>query len=169
MLKKIALIILCGLSLSVFAQEPKFGHINSVEILSLMPEKANIEKSISDLNNQWNIELTKLRDEYYNKIKEYQDKLTKNMPESIKAARQSEIAELEKRIAALQKTANEDLQKKQQDLFAPVIEKVRKAIYDVGIENELLYVFDTSTQSIIFQSPKSNDISALVKKKLNLK
>lgn len=169
MIKKIKLLILCCLSLSAFGQEAKFGHINSVEILSLMPEKANIEKSINDLNNQWNSELTKLRNEYYDKIKEYQDKLTKNMPESIKAARQSEIAELEKRIAALQKTANEDLQKKQQDLFAPVIEKVRKAINEVGIENDLLYIFDTSTQSIIFQSPKSNDISALVKKKLNLK
>ena len=169
MFKYISLAILCSLSFSSFAQEVKFGHINSVEILSMMPEKANIEKSINDLNTQWNTELTKLRDEYYDKIKEYQDKLTKNMPESIKAARQSEIAELEKRIASLQKTANEDLQKKQQDLFAPVVEKVKKAIYEVGIENDLLYVFDTSTQGIIFQSPKSNDITILVKKKLNLK
>jgi outer membrane protein len=168
MLRKTILLIICILSINAFAQEAKFGHINSIEILSMMPEKANIEKSISELNNQWNNELTKLRDEYYVKIKAYQDKL-KTMPESIKAARQSEIAELEKRITSLQKTANEDLQKKQQDLFAPVVEKVKKAIYDVGIENDLLYVFDTSTQGIIFQSPKSNDITTMVKAKLNLK
>jgi len=169
MLRKIAFIVVCCLSMSVFSQEPKFGHINSVEILSMMPEKENIEKSINDLNEQWNTELTKLRDEYFTKIKEYQDKLNKNMPESIKAARQSEIAELEKRIATLQKTANDDLQKKQQELFAPVIEKVKKAINEVGTENNLLYIFDLSTQGIIYQSPKSNDITALVKNKLNLK
>jgi outer membrane protein len=170
MLKKIAFIVVCCLSMSVFSQEPKFGHINSVEILSMMPEKANIEKSINELNSQWNAELTKLRDEYYTKIKDYQDKMNNNnMLESIKAARQSEITELEKRIAALQKTANEDLQKKQQELFAPVIEKVRKAINEVGAENDLLYIFDLSTQGIIYQSPKSNDITALVKNKLNLK
>ena len=169
MLRKIAFIVVCCLSMSVFAQEPKFGHINSVEILSMMPEKANIEKSINDLNEQWNTELTKLRDEYYTKIKEYQDKMNNNMLESIKAARQSEITELEKRIAALQKTANEDLQKKQQELFAPVIEKVKKAINEVGAENDLLYIFDLSTQGIIYQSPKSNDITSLVKNKLNLK
>jgi len=168
MTRKVLLIVLCTLSLNVFAQEAKFGHINSVEILSLMPEKANIEKSINELNNQWSAELTKLRDEYYTKIKAYQDKL-KTMPESIKAVRQSEIAELEKRITSLQKSANEDLQKKQQELFAPVVEKVKKAIHDVGIENDLLYIFDTSTQGIIFQSPKSNDITALVKAKLDLK
>lgn len=169
MLKKIALFIVLCLGSTTFAQESKFGHINSVEILSLMPEKGNIEKSIADLNAQWNVEINKTKEEYYSKIKEYQEKLNSNMPESIKAARQSEIAELEKRIAALQKSANEDLQKKQQELFAPVIEKVKKAISEVSTENDLLYVFDTSTQSVIYQSPKSNDITQLVKKKLNLK
>ena len=169
MFKKIALLLLCSFTLGAFAQEAKFGHVNSVEILSLMPEKANIEKSINELNAQWTAELTKLREEYFAKIKDYQEKLKSNVPESIKAARQSEIAELEKRIAALQQSANEDLQKKQQELFAPVIEKVKKAISEVGTENDLLYIFDLSTQGIIFQSPKSNDITALEKKKLNLK
>jgi outer membrane protein len=168
-MKKIIILLVICFPISLFAQEPKFGHINSVEILSLMPEQAIIEKTINDLNTQWNHELTKLRDEYYVKIKEYQDKLNSNMPESIKAARQSEIAELEKRIASLQKTANVDLQKKQQDLFAPVIERVKKAIEEVGIENDYLYVFDLSTQGIIFKSPKSNDITQMVKKKLDLK
>ncbi len=169
MIRKITFLLFLSLSFNMIAQEAKFGHINSVEILNLMPEKQNIEKSISDLNSQWNLEISKLRDEYYVKIKEYQDKLTKNMPESIKLARQSEIAELEKRIASTQKMANDDLQKKQNELFSPVIEKVKKAINDVGIENNFLYVFDTSTQGIIFQSPKSNDITDMVKKKLNLK
>jgi outer membrane protein len=91
------------------------------------------------------------------------------MPESIKSTRQSEISDLEKRITTLQKTANDDLQKKQQELFAPVIEKVRKAIDEVGAENDLLYIFDLSTQGIIYESPKSNDITSLVKAKLNLK
>jgi len=169
MIRKITFLLFLSLSFNMIAQEAKFGHINSVEILNLMPEKQNIEKSISDLNSQWNLEISKLRDEYYVKIKEYQDKLTKNMPESIKLARQSEIAELEKRIASTQKMANDDLQKKQNELFSPVIEKVKKAINDVGIENNFLYVFDISTQGIIFQSPKSNDITDMVKKKLNLK
>jgi len=169
MIRKIVFIAFCTLIFSVSAQEVKFGHINSIEILSLMPEQATIEKTINDLNSQWNQELTKLRDEYYAKIKEYQEKLKTNMPESIKTARQSEIAELETRIANLQKTANTDLQKRQQDLFAPVIEKVKKAIDEVGIENDYLYIFDTSTQSIIFKSPKSNDVTPLVKKKLGLK
>jgi len=91
------------------------------------------------------------------------------MPESIKQARQSEIAELEQRITTFQQTASTDLQKKQQELFTPVIDKVKKAINEVGSENGYLYLFDLSTQSIIYQSPKSNDVTPLVKKILGLK
>ena len=50
-----------------------------------------------------------------------------------------------------------------------MIEKVKKAINEVGSENNYLYIFDLSTQGIIYQSPKSNDVTPLVKKKLALK
>lgn len=168
MLKKIALVLLFALPISLMAQDAKLGHINSQEILTIMPERATIEKTISDLQSQWESELVKMREEYNSKIKEYQEKQA-TMPESIKQARQSEIVEIEQRITTFNQTASADLQKKQQELFTPVIEKVKKAITEVGTENNYLYIFDLSTQSIIYQSPKSNDVTPLVKKKLGLK
>lgn len=168
MFKKIALVLLCALPFSLMAQEVKLGHVNSQEILSLMPERVTIEKTVNDLQTQWEKELAKMREEYYAKIKEFQDKQA-SMPESIKKARQSEIAEIEQRITTFNQTASSDLQKKQQELFTPVIEKVKAAINEVGSENGYLYIFDLSTQSIIYQSPKSNDLTPLVKKKLGLK
>jgi len=168
MFKKIALVLLCALPFSLMAQEAKLGHVNSQEILTAMPERATIEKTISDLQSQWEKELVKMREEYYAKIKEFQDKQA-TMPESIKQARQSELGELEQRITTFNQTASTDLQKKQQELFAPVIDKVKKAITEVGAEGNYVYIFDLSTQSIIYQSPKSNDVTAAVKKKLGLK
>jgi outer membrane protein len=168
MFKKIAFLILCIFPISLMGQEVKLGHINSQEILSLMPERTEIEKTLSDLQTQWENELVKMREEYYAKIKEFQDKQA-TMPESIKQARQNEIVEIEQRINTFNQTASSDLQKKQQELFAPVIDKVKKAINEVGAENNYTYIFDLSTQSIVYQSPKSNDVTALVKKKLGLK
>ena len=167
MLKKIALVILCSLPIGLMAQD-KLGHLNTQEIISVMPDVQVIQKTLGDLQTQWENELLKMREEYYAKIKEYQDKQA-TMPESIKEARQSEIVEMEQRITTFSQTASADLQKKQQELFEPVIEKVRKAINEVGAENNYTYIFDLSMQSIIYNSPKSNDITALVKKKLNLK
>ena len=168
MFKKIALVLLCALPFSLMAQEVKLGHINSQEILTVMPERAVIEKTVGDLQSQWEKELVKMREEYYAKVKEFQEKQA-TMPESIKSARQGEISDLEQRISTFNQTASEDLRKKQQELFTPVIDKVKKAINEVGSENGYLYIFDLSTQSIIYQSPKSNDVTPLVKKKLGLK
>ena len=168
MFKKIALVLLCALPFSLMAQEVKLGHVNSQEILTIMPERTVIEKTVSDLQSQWEKELVKMREEYYAKVKEFQEKQA-TMPESIKSARQGEISDLEQRISTFNQTASEDLRKKQQELFTPVIDKVKKAINEVGSENGYLYIFDLSTQSIIYQSPKSNDVTPLVKKKLGLK
>ena len=168
MLKKILFSLLCLLPLNfIIGQETKLGHVNTQEILVAMPERATIEKKLSDLQSEMEKEMVKMREEYTKKIKEYQEKQA-TMPETIKQARQSEIAEMEQRITTFQQTASTDLQKKQQELFAPVIEKVKKAINEVCVENKYLYIFDISAQSIIYQSPNSNDVSALVKKKLGL-
>ena len=168
MFKKIALVVLCALPFSLMAQEVKLGHVNSQEILTIMPERTVIEKTIGDLQSQWEKELVSMREEYMAKLKEFQTKQA-TMPESIKSARQGEISDLEQRISTFNQTASEDLRKKQQELFTPVIDKVKKAINEVGSENGYLYIFDLSTQSIIYQSPKSNDVTPLVKKKLGLK
>ena len=167
MLKKFALIMLCALPIGLFAQE-KLGHVNSQEIIKLMPELASVEKTIDELGAQWEGELLKMREEYNVKIKDYQEK-QKDMADGIKQVRQSEIQEMEQRIATFQQTAYTDLQKKQQELVNPVIEKVRKAITDVATENKFTYIFDMSSQFILYTAPNSNDITALVKKKLGLK
>jgi len=168
MLKKIAIIALCVLPFGLFAQEVKLGHINSSEVLVLLPEVAQMEKDIDALGKMWEDQLQKMQEEFNSKIAEYQ-KQQETMPESIKQMRISEIQDLEQRIATFRQQAYADLQKKQQELIGPVIEKVKKAIGEVGAEGNFMYIFDTSTNSILYQSPKAIDITELVKKKLGIK
>lgn len=166
MLKKTVILMLCALPMFALAQD-KFGHVNSQEILMAMPERVTIENTLDTLQTQWENEMVKMREEYLAKIKEFQDKQA-TMPESIKQARQSEIVDLEQRISTFNQTASADLQQKQQELLTPVIDKIRKAIEEVGAENGFTYIFDMAAQSIIYQSPKANDVTLLVKKKLGI-
>ncbi|MFV0392599.1 MAG: OmpH family outer membrane protein [Paludibacteraceae bacterium] len=170
MVKKIAL-LLCVAALIPFgvsAQTLKIGHVNSQEIIALMPEVETMEKEMKDASDQWEKELLKMREEYYAKIKQFQETQA-TLSESIKQARQAELADMEQRISTLNQTAQNDLAKKNQDLAAPILEKVRKAINEVAAENSYTYIFDMASQSIIYTSPQANDITMLVKKKLNLK
>ncbi len=167
MLKKLVLMVLCALPISLFAQDAKLGHVNFQEIVSVMPELDKVEKDIADLNTQWKSVLAKMQDEYTAKVKEYQDKQA-TMAEGIKTALLSEIQDIEQRINTFQQSSYTDLQKKQQELVAPVLDKVKKAIKEVASENNYTYIFDMSTQNIVYNSPKSNDITSLVKKKLGI-
>jgi outer membrane protein len=169
MLKKLLFVALFAIScIVVSAQTPKFGHVNSQEILMAMPELTTIEKEISDLGAIYESELLKLREEYNAKIAEYQEKQA-TMHESIKQVRQGEIAEMEQRIVTFNQQANQDLQRKQQELLAPVIEKIKKTIDEIGNENAFSYIFDLSAQSVLYTGKDAQDITALVKTKLGIK
>ena len=168
MIKKIALFMIALLPLGAMAQSLKIGHVNSQEIIALMPEVETMNTQMKEAQDAWEKELLKSREEYYAKIKVFQDAQA-TMTESIKQARQSELADMEQRISNLNQAATDDLQKKNQELAAPILDKVKKAMNDVAAENNFTYVFDTTTQTIVYMGPSANDITPLVKKKLNLK
>lgn len=168
MLKKLALLVLCALPIGLFAQEAKIGHINSQEIISLMPDIANVEKAVDEEGKKFEGEVMKMQEEYNAKVKEFQEKQD-SMPDGIKKVRISEIQEIETRVNTFRQTAYQEIQKKQQELFAPIRDKVTKAINDVATEGKYTYIIDLGSQAIIYKSPSSLDITVAVKKKLALK
>jgi outer membrane protein len=167
MIKKIVVLMLIALPLSIKAQE-KLAYVNIQEIFQVMPELTEIEKTIADLNEQYKKELDKMYEEYAAKAKEYQDNL-QTMAESIKTRRQGEIVDIEKRIGTFQQSANEELQKKQMELVNTLRQKILTATSEIGVENSYTYIFDISAQSIAYHSAKAVDVTPLVKKKLGIK
>lgn len=168
MLKKIVLLLICALPFSLMAQETKLGHVNFQEIFSLMPEQTTIQKTLDDQSKLVEGELAKMNEELNTKFKEFQDKQA-TMPESIKQTRQNELQDLQQRIQTFRQTASTDLEKKQQELSAPVMAKINKAISEIAVEGKYLYIFNYIPQVFIYQAPNANDITASVKKKLGLK
>ncbi|MFV0397737.1 MAG: OmpH family outer membrane protein, partial [Bacteroidales bacterium] len=55
-----------------------------------------------------------------------------------------------------------------QELQAPIAEKMRKAIQEVGEENGLIYIYDASNPAFLYISSKSIDVMSMVKKKLGI-
>lgn len=168
MIKKIVVLMLLALPVSSMMAQEKLAYVNIQEIFQVMPELSDIEKTIADLNEQYKKELDKMYEEYAAKAKEYQDNL-QTMAESIKTRRQGEIVDIEKRIGTFQQSANEELQKKQMELVNALRQKILTATSEIGTENNYTYIFDISTQSIAYHSPKAVDVTPLVKKKLGIK
>lgn len=166
-IKSILLVIAVTLSTFTFAQKSvKIGHINSNELLAAMPERETVQKQIEDHAAQLTATMDAMRKEYETKVGEFQAKQDV-MTDIIRDNKIKEITDLEKRITEFQKTAQADLQKKEETLLQPIIDKAKKAIDDVAKENNYTYILDSSL-GVVLYSIDSDDILPLVKKKLNI-
>lgn len=164
------LLVLAGALLigaSVFAQSPKFGYINSSELLSLMPEVRSADSSLQLYAKSYQEQLETMGKEYQRKVQEYQSQ-EKTMSDAVKEVRAKEIQQLGERIQSTEQSAQERINKKREETYSPIIEKAEKAIKEVGKANNYDYIFDTSVGALLYYKDADNVLS-LVKAKLGIK
>ena len=164
-MKKLIVLLLMILPLSAIAQEEKIAYVKTHEVFMPMPGVSEMEKKLADLNEKYKGELKLMQDEYQKKYADFiqqQDSLTEN----IKLRRMQEIQDIQARIDNFVQVAQQDVQKKQQELLMPIQEKLQKAIKDVGAENGYTYIVDPA--ALLYTGPNAIDATPLVRKKLGL-
>lgn len=164
---KLSVIILIIISTKIHAQAQKFGHINSTQLLQLMPETKNADTTIQKFGASLESQLKTMTAEYQNKVGDYKNK-EQSMAEPIKDAKLKEISDLEQRIQDFQESAQTSIQKKKEEIYSPIIKKAEDAIHSIAKDKGYAYVFDTSVGAFLF-AQESDDIMPLVKTKLGLK
>jgi outer membrane protein len=163
-------IIMAVVGQNSMAQNLKFGHINSDQLIQSLPEfdsaTVKLQKFQKELINAlelMQVELNTKNDAYL--------KDSKNLSDIVKQTKEQELTDMDRRIREFQTTAQTQLQDKQAELFQPIVAKVNKAISDVGKENGFVYVFNTGqgTPLLFFDEAKSTNLMPLAKAKLGLK
>jgi outer membrane protein len=151
------------------AQNVKFGHINSDELIQALPEFDSATVQLENFRKELINALELMSVELNNKSDSYQ-KESKNFTDIVKQTKEQELVDMNRRIQEFQTNAQTQLQEKQVTLFQPIYAKVDKAIKDVGKENGFIYVFDVAKGSLLyFDEGKSTNIMTLAKAKLGLK
>ena len=166
MLKKIALLLMLILPMSVFAQ--KFGHIKTQEILTVMPEYTKAQTDIQTMQKQYDDEIKRLSDEVNKKFAAYQQEQA-NLPNNIQERRQKELQEMSERGMQMQQDAQQELQRSWLQMLEPIAKKIDDAIKSVGQEGGYVYIFDLNATSIPFVNETlSTDVTGAVKAKLGI-
>ncbi|MDH6343214.1 outer membrane protein [Parabacteroides sp. PFB2-12] len=167
MKKIIALVVVMLLPLGAFAQSgAKIACVKANEVYMAMPELEAAMKKLEALNEEYMVELKGMQEDAQNKYQAFmaqQDSLSEN----IKMRRMQEIEQINARSEELYQFAQQDIQKKQGELLAPVNQKLQKAISDVGAEKGFTYIIDVA--NLIYVGADAEDITPLVKAKLGLK
>lgn len=164
-MKKLIVLLFMILPLGAFAQEVKIAFVNTQQVFMAMPEVSTMEKQMSDLNEKYKQELQQMQNEYQKKYADFvaqQDTLTEN----IRLRRMQDIQDIQERIDNFMQVAQQDVQKKQQELLQPIQEKLHKAINSVGEEKGYTYIIDPA--ALLYSGPNAIDATSFVRAKLGL-
>jgi outer membrane protein len=155
---------------NIFAQNFKFGHINSDELIQSLPEYDSATKKLEKFRQDLINALELMQVELNNKSEAYQ-KDQKNLTEIVRQTKEQELMDMNNRIQQFQSSAQQQLQEKQAELFQPIMAKIDKAIKDIGKENGFVYIFTVGQGStlVYFDETKSTNVLPLAKAKLGIK
>ncbi|MCD6597482.1 MAG: OmpH family outer membrane protein, partial [Bacteroidales bacterium] len=130
---KITLIVIALISgASLFAQDSfKFGHINSQELISTMPEYDSAQVALQNFAKGLQDQAEVMQVEYNKKLQDYQAEMN-NLTELIRQTKEEELMSIQQRIQSFNQSAQQNMQTKQGEVMQPIIEKAQNAIKAVG-------------------------------------
>ncbi|MFM7496936.1 MAG: OmpH family outer membrane protein [Bacteroidota bacterium] len=155
-----------GLVQQAQAQSPRLGHINSGELVSLMPETKKAEDSLKRFAEGMETQVQAMLNELKVKYADFQSK-SKEWSESLREYKTKEIQDLQSNIDNFQQRAQQDIAKRKEDLLGPVIQKAEEAIKAIAKEGNYDYIFDTSSGNFLYTKDADNLLET-AKKKLKL-
>lgn len=165
MIKRFLLATLIALPLSVFAQ--KFGIVDAAELLQAMPEYTQMQTTLEGASKKYQEEYGKLEEEMNKKYTEYQNlEKDPNALATIKESRIQELQELQQKIQQFSNIASQDLSRQQQQLMAPIEQKLMDAIKAVGQEGGYTFIFPKEVP--LYYGATAEDVTSLVKTKLGI-
>jgi outer membrane protein len=151
------------------AQTLKFGHINSQDLVTVMPEYIAAVAQLDSLSLTLQNDLELQQVEFNNKYDKYL-KEQKTLTDLVRQTREQELSDMQTRINNFTTQASTTINEKQTELMTPITAKAQKAISDVGKENGFIYIYDLASGALIYyDETKSVNILQLAKTKLGIK
>jgi len=167
MKKVISLTLLLGLTIISTVNAQKFGHIALDSLLKNMPESDSARKVGQAYYQQLESTIEAMQKELQQKYQEYQQSQA-TYTELVKQTKQQELNDLNQRIQNFQGQAQSSLQKFNDSITRPIINKAKNAINSVAKEHAYKYILDTSS-GVVLYSEDGDDIYAMVAEKLGIK
>ncbi len=162
--KIVVALMLFVVATSFVNAQSNVAHIDIPQLLSAMPEMKTAEAELKKLQETYNADIQASMTELRNKFAQYKNEApSKTKEENDKRA--IELQGFEKNIGEAQQAAQQEFQKKQGELFAPIQEKAKAAIDKVAAAQGFDYVIDAQAGGALLVAT-GTDLLVDVKKEL---
>lgn len=151
-------VVFVASSISVMAQNQRIAYVESDVIFKQLPEGQEASKMLQELGTKWQDTLLMMKKQLDEKVKQLDGPIS----EEGKAKVRAEAEQLQQVAMAFQnaKFGNDgELAKRQQEIIAPIKDKVMKAIEELAKEEKLGYVFDKAGAYGMFYADDKNDLT----------
>ncbi|MBK8721765.1 MAG: OmpH family outer membrane protein [Saprospiraceae bacterium] len=165
-MKNIFLLLFTFLSISVFGQQ-KFGHLNTGNLLELMPESKSANEQLQVFQSQLSARGETMAKMLEDKIVRYNNEAPKMTPND-RQERETVLRKEQEELSAFSQEAKLKMEDKRRTLLQPIIIKIKDAVNAVAKENKYNFIFDVSAGNLLYVND-SEDIISFVKMKLNIK
>ena len=148
MLKKVIFSLFLLFTFSISSQS-KVAHIDTYELITNMPEMLEVQKQLEQYGNELQNDIREMEAALRATIELYQSEVPDKTDDENKE-RLEEIQVMEDNIRLYMNKVYQDMQKKEQELTKPILDKAIKVIQEVGKENGFDYVLDsTKNQGVL--------------------
>tara|TARA_B100002051_G_scaffold126261_1_gene120153 strand:+ start:738 stop:1238 length:501 start_codon:yes stop_codon:yes gene_type:complete len=131
------------------ASQTKVAHIDTYELITNMPEMLEVQKQLEQYGNELQNDIREMEAALRATIELYQSEVPDKTDDENKE-RLEEIQVMEDNIRLYMNKVYQDMQKKEQELTKPILDKAIKVIQEVGKENGFDYVLDsTKNQGVL--------------------
>ncbi|MGR3810052.1 OmpH family outer membrane protein [Jiulongibacter sp. NS-SX5] len=163
-----AMMMLAGASVQA---QVKIGYTNIDYILGNIPDSKDIQTKLATEKAQYDKLLQEKITEFQKSYEDYQ-KNASTMSAVIRQDKEKSLQTSQEGIQEFQQNSETALQRKQQELLAPVMDKIQKAIDEVAAANGYTHVFNSDagfgTTPVILVAPDTDNITDLVFKQLGV-
>ncbi len=166
-MKKLVFAAIISLSLlgSNAQAQQKLGHINMEDLIGAMPEYQTAMKEMQELQASLEKQGQELNDEAEQKQEQFL-KDSSTYSAAMKEIKREELLKLIQRLNNYSNEAQDKIKQVNQQKMAPIYQKAIESLKAVAKEGNYAYVMDSNS---LLVSPPSEDLLALVKKKMGIK
>lgn len=157
MLRKSVLAVIIFLfagTVTAAGQQIRVGYMNPQEVISQIPERADIEKKLNSFVEQRRAELQQKSANFQEAVAEYQQNAS-SMSEEQMTQREEELAGMEEELMKFQQNIRQQIQQRRAELMSPIYSRMDKAIAAVAESMNLDFVLNEATgmsETIIYYS-----------------
>jgi outer membrane protein len=156
------------LAMPALAQAPqKYGHIDSYEVVSRMPEFQTLNRTLQSREKQYKARLKKeylVLSDMQQDVQQYGAGLMTAVMEQLI----TDGAAQEQKISKLETEGPIELETYKSKMLRPINARYLKAVQQVSKELGYTFIFDLSKDGVVYYPEETGDVGPLVKKKLGI-